>query len=81
MIWALLNPCSATSVTPGELLHVEIRKLGRCDKAGHRITGNRSSQRARDIGWGYVFVAVDDHSRAAFTQVCPDEARHSYGPL
>jgi transposase len=51
--------------TPGELLHIDIKKLGRFDKVGHRITGDRR-QRARDIGWDYVFVAVDDHSRAAF---------------
>jgi len=61
---------------PGELLHIDIKKLGRFDKAGHRITGDRS-QRARNIGWDYVFVAVDDHSRVAFTQVYPDESRHS----
>ena len=61
---------------PGELLHIDIKKLGRFDKAGHRVTGDRS-QRARDAGWDYVFVAVDDHSRAAFTQVYPDETRHS----
>ena len=61
---------------PGELLHIDIKKLGRFDKVGHRITGDRT-QRARDIGWDYVFVAVDDHSRAAFTEVYPDESRHS----
>src|SRR3954467_5102452 len=61
---------------PGELLHIDIKKLGRFDKVGHRITGDRR-QRARDVGWDYVFVAVDDHSRAAFTQVYPDESRHS----
>lgn len=49
---------------PGELPHIDIKKLGRFDKAGHRITGDRR-QRARDIGWDCVFVAVDDHSRAA----------------
>jgi transposase InsO family protein len=61
---------------PGELLHIDIKKLGRFDKVGHRITGDRR-QRARDIGWDYVFVAVDDHSRVAFTAVYPDESRHS----
>ena len=61
---------------PGELLHIDIKKLGRFDKVGHRITGDRR-QRARDIGWDYVFVAVDDHSRVAFTEVYPDESRHS----
>jgi len=61
---------------PGELLHIDIKKLGRFDKVGHRITGDRT-QRARDIGWDYVFVAVDDHSRVAFTQVYPNETKHS----
>jgi len=62
--------------TPGELLHIDIKKLGRFDKVGHRITGDRT-QRARDIGWDHVFVAVDDHSRVAFTQVYPDETKQS----
>jgi len=61
---------------PGELLHIDIKRLGRFDKVGHRITGDRT-QRARDIGWDYVFVAVDDHSRIAFTQVYPDETKES----
>jgi transposase InsO family protein len=61
---------------PGELLHIDIKKLGRFNQAGHRITGDRR-QRARDIGWDYVFVAVDDHSRVAFTQVYPEENRFS----
>lgn len=61
---------------PGELLHIDIKRLGRFDKVGHRITGDRT-QRARDIGWDYVFVAVDDHSRTAFTQIYPDETKES----
>ena len=61
---------------PGELLHIDIKKLGRFDRVGHRITGDRT-QRARNIGWEHVFVAVDDHSRMAFTQVYPDESRYS----
>jgi transposase InsO family protein len=61
---------------PGELLHIDIKKLGRFDQVGHRITGDRT-KRARGIGWDYVFVAVDDHTRIAFTQVHPDESRHS----
>lgn len=58
---------------PGELLHIDIRKLGRFDKVGHRISGDRT-QRARNIGWEHV---VDDHSRMAFTQVHPDESKRS----
>ena len=61
---------------PGELLHIDIKKLGRFDKVGHRITGDRT-QRARNIGWEHVFVAVDDHSRVAFTQIHPEENKHS----
>lgn len=61
---------------PGELLHIDIKKLGRFDRVGHRITGDRA-QRGRNIGWEHVFVAVDDHSRMAFTQVYPDESKHS----
>ena len=61
---------------PGELLHIDIKRLGRFDKVGHRITGDRT-QRARDIGWDHVFVAVDDHSRVAFTQVYPEETKQS----
>lgn len=62
--------------TPGELLHIDIKKLGRFDKVGHRISGDRH-QRTRDVGWDFVFVAVDDHSRIAFTQIYPDEAKES----
>lgn len=61
---------------PGELLRIDIKKLGRFDKIGHRITGDRS-QRARNIGWEYVFVAIDDHSRIAFSQMYPDEKKES----
>jgi transposase InsO family protein len=57
---------------PGELMHIDIKKLGRFDQAGHRVTGDRS-QRNRKAGWEYLFVAVDDHSRIAFTQMYPDE--------
>jgi transposase InsO family protein len=62
--------------TPGELLHIDIKKLGRFDKVGHRITGDRT-QRARNIGWEHVFAAIDDHSRIAFTQMYPDEKEQS----
>lgn len=61
---------------PGELLHIDIKKLGRFDKIGHRITGDRT-QRARHIGWEYVFVAIDDHSRIAYTRTYPDEKQAS----
>jgi len=61
---------------PGELLHIDIKKLGRFEDVGHRITGDYR-KRTRHVGWEYVFVAVDDHSRIAFTDIHPDERRTS----
>jgi transposase InsO family protein len=57
---------------PGELIHLDIKKLGRIGSPGHRVTGNRS-HRHRGIGWDYVHVAVDDHSRVAAASIAPDE--------
>jgi transposase InsO family protein len=62
--------------TPGELLHIDIKKLGRFEDVGHRITGDRS-KRTRHAGWEFLFVAVDDHSRIAYTQIYPDERKES----
>lgn len=61
---------------PGELLHIDIKKLGRFAQTGHRITGDRT-QKTRGIGWEFLFVAIDDHSRTAFTQLYPDERKES----
>jgi transposase InsO family protein len=57
---------------PGELLHVDIKKLGRIAGIGHRITGNRRL-RGRGIGWEYVHVAIDDCSRLSDAEVLADE--------
>jgi transposase len=57
---------------PGDLLHIDIKPLGRIDGVGHRIHGDRR-RRARGVGWEYVHVAVDDHSRLAFVQVLADQ--------
>jgi transposase InsO family protein len=62
--------------TPGELLHIDIKKLGRFERIGHRITGDRT-QATRGIGWEFLFVAIDDHSRIAFTRMYPDERKES----
>jgi transposase InsO family protein len=63
---------------PGELIHVDIKKLGRFDKVGHRITGLQPEQvRSRGAGWEYVHVCIDEHSRVAFTQIMPDERKES----
>lgn len=55
------------AANPGDLVHVDIKKLGRIDGVGHRITGDRT-HRSR-AGWEYAFVAVDDHSRAAHVEL------------
>jgi transposase InsO family protein len=57
---------------PGDLLHIDIKPLGRIDGVGHRIHGDRR-RRARGIGWEYVHVAIDDHSRLAFVHVLADQ--------
>ena len=63
---------------PGDLLHIDIKTLGRFDKAGHRVTGKRTLEsKSRGIGWESVHLAVDDHSRIAFAQVLPDETAKS----
>jgi transposase InsO family protein len=63
---------------PGELIHLDIKKLGRFDRIGHRITGDRTGQsNSRGIGWEYVHVCIDDASRIAFSQILPDEKADS----
>ncbi len=59
---------------PGDMIHIDIKKLGRFDKIGHRITGDRTGQsNSRGVGWEYVHVCIDDNSRVAFSQILPDE--------
>jgi transposase InsO family protein len=58
--------------TPGELLHIDVKKLGRFRKMGHRVTG-RLHDRNRGIGWEYVYVCVDDATRLAYVEVLPNE--------
>jgi transposase InsO family protein len=57
---------------PGDLLHLDVKKLGRIGRVGHRITGDRRT-RVRGIGWECVHVAVDDASRLAYVEVLGDE--------
>jgi transposase InsO family protein len=61
---------------PGELLHFDIKKLGKIVRPSHRVTGNRRD-RVAGAGWEYVHVAIDDASRIAFAQILPDERIHS----
>jgi transposase InsO family protein len=63
---------------PGELIHIDIKKLGRFERAGHRIAGKRTGiASSRGSGWEYVHVAIDDASRLAFSQILPDERKQS----
>ncbi len=68
---------------PGELIHLDIKKLGRFERPGHRVTGDRRGQSNRrgtklgGTGWEYVHVCIDDASRVAFSQIKPDERKES----
>jgi transposase InsO family protein len=67
---------------PGDMIHIDIKKLGRFDKVGHRITGDRTGQsNSRGVGWEFVHVCIDDHSRVAFSQILPDEKASSAVPF
>jgi len=64
--------------TPGELIHIDTKKLGRIDGVGHRITGDRTGQsRKRGTGWEVLHVAIDDASRLAYTEVLADETKEN----
>jgi len=63
---------------PGELIHIDIKKLGKFNQIGHRITGDRRGQsNSRGVGWEYVHVCIDDHSRVAFAKIMPSEKKRS----
>ena len=63
---------------PGEILHIDIKKLGKFNRIGHRITGDRTGQsNTRGVGWEYMHLAIDDHSRLAYSEILPDEKRAS----
>jgi transposase InsO family protein len=57
---------------PGELLHIDVKRLGRIGRPGHRVNGDRRT-RSRGIGWEYVHVCVDDATRIAYVEVLEDE--------
>jgi transposase InsO family protein len=58
---------------PGELLHVDVKKLGRFRRIGHRITGDPGAGRSRRVGWDFVHVCIDDHSRLAYVETLANE--------
>jgi transposase InsO family protein len=61
---------------PGELIHIDTKKLGRFRRLGHRVTGNRH-QSSDGAGWDYLHVCVDDASRLAYVEIHPDELRYT----
>ena len=64
--------------TPGEIIHLDIKRLGRFNAVGHRITGDKSQRKAnRGAGFEFVHVAIDDHSRVATAEIFPDEKKES----
>jgi len=78
--------CRYERDAPGDMIHIDIKKLGRFTRVGHRITGDRTGQsrnrgkrggKTFGVGWEYVHVAIDDHSRVAFAQIMPDEKKAS----
>lgn len=58
--------------SPGDMLHIDTKKLGRIARPSHRVTGDRKDS-VDGAGWEMLFVAVDDHARIAFTAMHPDE--------
>jgi transposase InsO family protein len=61
--------------TPGEIIHIDIKKLGRIEGIGHRITGDRKHRPG--AGWEYAHVAIDDHSRVARSEILANEKKES----
>ena len=72
--------------SPGDLIHIDIKKVGVISGVGHRFTGgkrcNHAERRKKGTGYEYVHAAVDDHSRFAYVEILPDEtAKTSAGFL
>ncbi|HUO74993.1 MAG TPA: leucine zipper domain-containing protein [Solirubrobacteraceae bacterium] len=78
---ALEQPLRYERQRPGELIHIDVKKLGRIRGVGHRISGDRASQKRTRLngrltgiaGWEFVHIAVDDYSRLAYAEVLDDE--------
>lgn len=74
-----LEPCEPVvryeHAHPGDLIHIDTKKLGRIERMGKRIPG--SSHTPIKAGWEYLFVAIDDHARIGFTDMYPDETKAS----
>lgn len=67
---------------PGDMIHIDIKRLGRFEAPGHRVTGDRTGQsNGRGVGWEFVHVCIDDASRIAFSRILPDEKASSAVPF
>jgi transposase InsO family protein len=75
-----LEPCEPViryeHAHPGDLVHIDTKKLGRIERVGHRITGDRRDC-VDGAGWEFLFVAIDDRARIGFTELYPDERKAS----
>jgi transposase InsO family protein len=61
---------------PGEMIHIDIKKLGKFDQIGHRITGDRTGQsNSRGVGWEFLHVCIDDASRIGFSRIMESERK------
>jgi transposase InsO family protein len=74
--WSDLKPSEPVMryehACPGDLVHIDTKKLGRIEKTGHRVTGDRRDS-TEGAGWEYLFVAVDDHARLGYTEMRANE--------
>jgi transposase InsO family protein len=61
---------------PGELVHLDVKKLGRFQRPGHRVHGDRR-RNSSGAGWECVHVAVDDYTRLAYVEVLPNERKET----
>jgi transposase InsO family protein len=80
--WSALEPAEPVRryerAACGEIIHIDIKKLGKFNRIGHRITGDRAGQsNTRGVGWEHLHLAIDDHSRLAYSEILPDEKRAS----
>ncbi|MGZ4506846.1 MAG: hypothetical protein ACXVX8_05555 [Blastococcus sp.] len=70
----VVGTANATSASTGDSLHVDVKKLGRVPAGGGwRVHGRREEVRGRGIGWDYVHVAINDHTRLASAEMMPDK--------
>jgi transposase InsO family protein len=61
---------------PGDLVHLDTKKLGRIVRPSHRVTGDRHDS-VDGAGWEFAHVAIDDHSRFTYVEILPDEKRYT----